>query len=87
MITKIANRGVSPKNSVKLLNLLLDPSLVWYIKIQLSAYVELLSDLHHLCAFLEGDGTDLPFHTGGCLERFADLHHNGKMKEMPAKND
>ena len=86
MITKVANLGVSPKNSAKLLKLLLDETQVCHIKIQLSAYVEVLSDLRHLCTFLEGDDTDLPLHTGGCLERFTDLYSNGEMKELPSTN-
>ena len=57
VVTQIADQGISPKNSFSLLNLLLDNTKSKYLKIELSAYVEVLFDLRNLCYFLKGDGT------------------------------
>jgi len=62
--------------------MLLDEAQMWYLKIELSAYVEVLEDLRNLCYFLEGDGTDLPFMVGERLNHLAEQYPNGQMKEL-----
>ena len=49
VVTEVADLGISPKNASKLLNLLLDVRKVWFLKIELVTYVEVLSDLRGLC--------------------------------------
>ena len=86
VVTQIADQGISPKNSFSLLNLLLDNTKSKYLKIELSAYVEVLFDLYNLCYFLEGDGTDMPFRTGERLDRMVDLYSEGRMKDLSSTN-
>eukprot|EP00956_Cyclotella_meneghiniana_P030870 scaffold79196_cov36-Cyclotella_meneghiniana.AAC.6 len=59
--TSLAQKKLSPANSSKLLNLLLDPIKSMQLKIELSAYVEGLRPLHDICYWLETDATDVPF--------------------------
>ena len=82
--SSVANKGYSSKNSSKLLHLLLDEAKMWYLKIELSAYVDVLGDLRNLCYFLEGDGTDMPFKVGERLDSLAKLYPGGKMKDLPS---
>ena len=84
VMTNVANKGFSSKNSAKLLKMLLDETQVWYLKIELASYVEALFDLRNLCYFLEGDGTDMPFKVGERLDRIRDMYPNGEMKRMPS---
>lgn len=82
VMTNIANKGLSSKNTPKLLKMLLDETQVWYLKIELASYVEALFDLRNLCYFLEGDGTDMPFKVGERLGRISKLWPNGEMKRL-----
>ena len=45
VVTEVADLGISPKNTPKGLNFLLDARKVWFLKIEVVAYVEVLSDL------------------------------------------
>lgn len=82
VVTNVTNEGISSSNAPKLLRMLLDEAQMWYLKIELSAYVEVLEDLRNLCYFLEGDGTDLPFMVGGRLNHLAEQYPNGQMKKF-----
>ena len=82
VMTNVANKGFSSKNSAKLLKMLLDETQAWYLKIELASYVETLFDLRNLCYFLEGDGTDMPFKVGERLDRIRDKYPNGVMNRM-----
>lgn len=86
VVEKIVTDGVSPANSSKLLGLLRDPRKSWTLRVELSAYIEGLEDLRHLCYFLEGDGTDMAFHVANRLKAFTDLFPNGQMKTLPSTN-
>jgi len=82
VVTNVTNEGISSSNAPKLLRMLLDEAQMWYLKIELSAYVEVLEDLRNLCYFLEGDGTDMPFKVGARLNNLAEQYPNGQMKEL-----
>ena len=56
------------------------------VKIELSAYVEGLEDLRHLCYFLEGDGTDMPFVVAERIKKFTDKFPEGQLKVLPSTN-
>ena len=74
--------GISPESASKLLNILLDARKVWFLKIELAAYVEVLSDLRGLCRFLQGDGMDTAFYTGQQLDKLVKQYPDGKMKRL-----
>ena len=84
IVTKIADDGISPSNSTKLLILLTDANKLHMLKIELAAYVEGLEDLRNLCYFLEGDWTDMCFKVAGMIKAFQDLFPDGEMKELPS---
>ena len=83
---KIVEQGISPANSMKLCDLLLDPKKSFKLKVELCAYVEGLEDLRNLCYFLEGDGADMCFKVFGRIKAFQDLYPNGAMKTLPSTN-
>ena len=62
IVTEIVKKGISPQNSMKLLNLLTDKMKCHKLKIELSPYVEALFDLQNLCYWLEINATNSPFH-------------------------
>ncbi len=84
VMIRVARKGISPRNSSKLLKLLYDDCFVWYLKIQLSAYIETLADLRNLCYFLEGDGTDMPFKVGERLDLISSFYEGGRMRKLPS---
>ena len=55
---------------------------MWFLKIELAAYVEVLSDLRGLCRFLQGDGTDIAFYMGQQLDKVVKQYPNGQMKRL-----
>ena len=81
VMTTVEMKGVSPENSTKLLNLLLDPLLSRKLKIQLAAYVEGLYPLRNLCYYLEADWSDLTFLVGGAGERVSEYVSWGQYDE------
>ena len=83
---KIVEQGISPANSMKLYDLLLDPKKSFKLKVELCAYVEGLEDLRNLCYLLEGDGTDVCFKVFGRIKAFQDLYPGGAMKTLPSTN-
>ena len=83
---KIVEGGISPANSMKLYELLVDPKKSFKLRVELCAYVEGLEDLRSLCYFLEGDGTDMCFKVFGRIKAFQDLYPRGAMKTMPSTN-
>jgi len=82
VITGIAKKKVSPANSSKLLNLLLDPLKSRKLKIQLSSYVETLFPLRNLCYWLETDATDVAFRVGEKIEIFKSMFPDGTMMRL-----
>jgi hypothetical protein len=52
VITKNVKDGISPRNSAKLLNLLLDERKNLQLQVEMAAYVEALFDLRNLCYYL-----------------------------------
>ena len=83
-MTKIVEEKVSSVNGYKLLNLLTDQVKIWQLKVELSAYVEGLKDLRHLCYFLEGDGTDLPFKVGFRISQLEDTFPRREIPTLPS---
>ena len=83
---KIVEQGISPANSMKLCDLLLDPKKSFKLKVELCAYVEGLEDLRNLCYLLEGDGTDVCFKVFGRIKAFQDVYPDGAMKTLPSTN-
>ena len=81
---KIIEEGISPANSMKLYELLVNPKKTFKIKVELCAYVEGLVDLRNLCYYLEGDGTDMCFKVFRRIKAFQDLYPNGAMKTLPS---
>ena len=49
---KIVEDGISPANSMKLYELLVDPKKSFKLRVELCGYVEGLEDLRSLCYFL-----------------------------------
>ena len=84
VITRVALKGVSPANSSKLLNLLLDPLMSWKLKIQLSSYVEALFPLRNLCYWFETDATDVAFRVGERMADFENMFPGGAMMSLPS---
>ena len=84
--TRISNTKISPKNSVKLLNLILDPLTSRMLQIQLSAYVKALFPLCNLCNWLETDTMDVAFRVGERLDEFQSLFLGGNMMTLPSTN-
>ena len=83
---KIVKERISPVNSMKLCDLLLDPKKSFKLKVELFAYVAGLEDLRNLCYFLEGDGTDMCFKVFGRIKAFQDLYPGSTMKTLPSTN-
>ena len=84
VMIKITNKGISPRNAAKLLNMLLDPTVSWRLKIELAATVEGLFDLRNDCYFLESDATDMPFKVAERIGNFLSQFSGGKMKSLPS---
>lgn len=83
VMTRVATKKISPANSSKLLNLLLDPLLGRKLKIVLAAYVEGLKPLRNLCYWIESDATDIAFRVGERIEEFKALFPDGGMMKLP----
>jgi len=83
VMTRVARKKISPANSAKLLNLLLDPLLGRKLKIVLAAYVEGLYPLRNLCYWIESDATDIAFRVGERIEEFKALFPGGAMMKLP----
>ena len=86
VMTRVATKKISPANSSKLLNLLLDPLLGRKLKIVLAAYVEGLNPLRNLCYWIESDATDIAFRVGQRIEEFKGLFPGGSMMNLPKTN-
>ena len=84
VMTRVATKKISPANSSKLLNLLLDPLSGRKLKILLSAYVEGLKPLRDLCYWIESDATDIAFRVGERIEKFQSLFPGGTMMKLPS---
>ena len=83
-VRRLVEEGISPANAMKLLQLLTNQTKMHTLQIELCAYIEGLKDLRVLCYFLEGDGTDMPFHVYQRLKDFKDLFPDGQMKTLPS---
>ncbi|KAL7531433.1 LOW QUALITY PROTEIN: hypothetical protein ACHAXR_004040 [Thalassiosira sp. AJA248-18] len=84
VISEVAAKGLSPRNSSKLLIILSNEVQCWQLKIELAAYVEGLFDLRNLCYWLETSRTDTPFRVGKRIDEFLSLYAGGKMKKLPS---
>ncbi len=84
VVTSVAAKGISPANSTKLLNLLLDPLKSRKLAIELSAYVEVLYPLRNLCYWLERDDTDVAFRVADKISEFEARFPNGRMMVLPS---
>ena len=80
----LIKKKISPANSGKLYAMMTEPGTSWYLKIQLSAYVEGLVDFRDACYFLEGDATDLPFMVWRRFKKIEEAYPDGQMKTLPS---
>jgi hypothetical protein len=55
----------------------------WYVKIELSSYVECLCQFHNFCYAMEGDG-DLIFSCGNRIDQLFDSYDNDSLPSMPS---
>jgi hypothetical protein len=83
VVTKNVQDGISPRNSAKLLNPLLDECKNLQLQVEMAAYVEAMYNMRNLCYYLEGDGTDLPFKVAGRIQAFKEMYPNGQIKKLP----
>eukprot|EP00956_Cyclotella_meneghiniana_P025063 scaffold51458_cov24-Cyclotella_meneghiniana.AAC.4 len=84
LLAGVVDKGIAPRNSSKLLEMLLDPVKSRVLKIQLSAYVEGLRPLRDACYYLESDATDLPFKVAARLEEYQSQFPSGSMMNLPS---
>jgi plastocyanin len=84
VMTNVVRKGISPANSTKLLNLLLDPLKSKKLAIELSAYVEVLFPLRNLCYWLERDDTDVAFRVADKMNEFQAMFPDGTMMNLPS---
>jgi hypothetical protein len=73
----------SPTNAGKLAMLISRHETCWYVKIELSAYVECLYQFRNFCYAMEGDG-DLIFSCGNRIDQLFDSYDNDSLPSMPS---
>lgn len=82
---QIVAEKVSKTSAPKLLLMLTDEATMWYLKIQMCAFVEGLEELRNMCYALEGDGQLIFFGGSRLVEMQVTCPRNG-VPNMPSLN-